>query len=507
MLNTADNVRCDSLATCVPSDGFPRYLPMYFLNHFFQWLRVRPRGVDRYGDPGIYAIDTDRIAEEIGLEEEARRLGMADLPAADDKALTGVESLIVRRVEKARQDYLSWGADQLKFLNQEIERRDITPLLNKAGQLDKEFERKASSLLAEKEQVLGELAAGAGHAEAELQDFKARHRLFRQAGYPDRAGTFFRFSLLVLLVVVEGALNAVFFAKGISTGLVGGFVYAGCFAFGNVVFAYLWGRWVLPNFNHRNPARKLLGILAAPAALATALAVGLLIAHFRDALTVDLEDAPRAALESLRQNPLGLQEVHSWILFGVSLLFALIALGDSYGLDDPYPGYGAADRRRNQAFDDYLLELEDVRKELQDLKDESLAELDRALAESRTALHALHQTIEHKQAVETRLRNAVADVDNCLDTLLRSFRDSNKLHRKSPSPAYFSERPGLAELRWPDFALERDRRKYAEQAALMAGFVERIEAMRGNIQSSFVRHRDGLKPLDAHFEASLEAVS
>lgn len=477
---------------------------MLFLKRFLQWLSFKPVRVDRYGDPDIYAIDTDRIAEEIGLEEEARRLGTASLPATTDTELTGIESRIVRRVEKARQDFIAWGADQLKILNQEIERRDLTALLNKAGQADKEFERNASSLLGEREQVLNELAANARAATSELEEFRIRHHLNRQASYPDRAEAFFRFSLLVLLIVMEGALNAVFFAKGVSTGLVGGFIYAASFAFVNVTFAYLWGCWMLPNLNHRNPVRKILGLLSAPAAVATAFGIALLIAHFRDALSGVVEDAPRVALASLRDHPLELWEVQSWVLFAVSFLFALIALADSYGMDDLYPGYGAASRRRKSAVDAYALELEAVWAELQKLKDESLADLNRAAAESKAVLQALHETIEHKVAVGVRLRNALADVDNCLDTLLRTFRDLNKLHRKTPCPAYFAERPRLLDLRRPDFSVDRDRRKYADQFTLMDVFVERLETIRGNIQSSFVRHRDGLKPLDVHFGSTPE---
>jgi NADH:ubiquinone oxidoreductase subunit K len=473
---------------------------MNFLNRLFQWLFVKPARVERYGDPDVYAVDTGKIAREIGLEEEARRMGEANLPASGETELCGIETLILRRVERARQDFLAWGADRLKVLNQEVERRDIAPIVNKAGQADREFERKASSLLAEREKILTELSTAANASAAELDEFKIRHRLNRQAIYPDGTGTFFRVSVLVLLVVIEAALNAVFFAKGLSTGLVGGFVYAGAFAFANVAFACVFGRWMLPNLGHRNPFRKLPGILAVPMAAATALGLALLIAHFRDALSLDLADAPRAALESLRDTPFGLREVPSWALFGVSLLFALIALADGFGLDDPYPGYGAADRRRKQALDAYLLELDDVRSALQALKDEALADLDRAMAESRAGLQALHEALEQKTATGTRLRNVLADVDNCLDTLLRRFRDINKLHRTTPCPAYFSERPGVADLRRTDFSVDRDRRKYAGQTALLQGFVDRIEGLRSNIQSSFVRHRDGLEPLDAQFE-------
>jgi hypothetical protein len=479
----------------IPTSGY-----MNFLHRFMQWLFVKPARVERYGDPDVFAIDTEKLACETHLEEEARRLGEANLPASAETELCGVETLILRRVERARQDFLVWGADQLKILNQEVERRDITPIINKASQADREFERTASSLLAEKEKLLTELASVAAASAAELQAFRDRHHLTRQAIYPDGAGSFFRISVLVLLVVIEAALNSVFFAKGLSTGLVGGFVYAGAFAFANVAFACVFGRWMLPSLNHRCPFRKLQGILAIPAAAATALAVALLIAHFRDALSADLADAPRAALEALRTTPVGLKEAQSWVLFGVSLLFALIALVDAYGLDDPYPGYGAADRRRKQAFSAYVLELEEVRSALQKLKDEALANLDRAMAESRAGLQALHEAMEQKITTGTRFRNVLADVDNCLDTLLRRFRDTNKLYRTSPCPIYFSERPRIVDLRRTDFSVDRDRRKYADQAVLLQEFVDRIEGLRGNIQSSFVRHRNGLEPLDAQFE-------
>lgn len=473
---------------------------MRWFKRLFQWLLVQPGQSDRYGDPDIYMVDTAKIAAEIGLEEEAERLGLAELPASDAQGLSGTEALILRRAEKARQDFLSWGTEQLKALNQDIERRDLAALVNKARQADREFERKASAHLAEQEHLLGELAQAAAHTTAEFSQFQARHHLHRPPAYPGRAESFYRYAVLVLLVVIEGALNAVFFAQGISTGLVGGFVYAASLALVNVACAYGYGRWLLPNLNHRHPARKVLGLLALPAALATALLLGLLIAHFRDALGSNAEDAPRLAIASLRQAPFGLREVHSWALFGVSLLFALVALADSYRLDDPYPGYGALHRRQRLALDDYALELEESRSGLQMLKEQTLAELERDLAEAKATLYGLHESIERKAATEARLRHAVADVDNCLNALLGSFRDLNRLHRQTPAPAYFAERPRLAALPWPDFSLDRDRQKYAEQAERLKQLVEGFEATRSTIQAAFVRRRDGLVPLDAQFD-------
>lgn len=472
---------------------------MGFLKRVFKWLLLKPRRVARYGNPSLYAINIEKIAQEINLEAEARRLAESNLPKTDETALTGVESQIIRRIEKARQDYSSWAVDRRKVLNETIENCDVAPLINKALQVDNEFERKASELLSQNEQVLKETAENAYYLDIELDRVRAQNALQRQAFYPDVTRKFLKWSILILLIVIEGILNAVFFAKGISTGLIGGFVYAASFSFVNVFLAYLWGRFAIPNCNHIKLIRQYFGAFSVLAALATAIGIGLLIAHFRDALGSDLANAPRMALESLRQEPLGLQEVHSWILFGISVVFALIALGDAYSMDDPYPGYGAISRRARQAFDDYITELGGVRDALQELKDRALDELDKTLSQCQSDLRILNEMIEHKVATETHLRNALADADNCLGTLLRTFRDINQLHRKNRKPLYFGEDPKIKEIKWPDFSVDHDRFKYKEQSSLVDQLIRRVQEIRGNIQSSFIRHHDGLKPLDEHF--------
>jgi hypothetical protein len=472
---------------------------MKWFKRIFGWLLDKPGPAARYGDPGVYAIDTDALAQELDLEAEARRLGEADLPRADETAPSGTEAAAVQRIEKARGDYLAWAAERLKALNQDIERHDVSRAANQAMQMDTEFERKAAALLNEHGALLQALRRTAQARAEELARFRERCGLKRAAEFPDFWGAFLRWSALLFLVVLEGGLNAFFFAQGLSSGYIGGFLFAALFAFLNVALAWFWGRLCLPYANHRRRTSRAFGALSLLLALGTALGAALLIAHFRDALGRDPENAAASALTSLRANPLSLAEVHSWLLFGVSLLFAQIALWDAYGLDDPYPGYGRRARAAEAALQDYREELDALRQSLAELKDETLAGLDEALDDCRLSLQRLHEAIEHKAATETRLHLAAADADHCLRSLLRKFRDINQLHRRSPRPAYFADLPETPALPWPDFSTARDRAKYRAQSERVEDLTAHVEIMRGRIQSAFNREYDRLAPLDAQF--------
>lgn len=472
---------------------------MKWFARIFGWLWDKPGAVTRYGDPGFYAIDTEALAVELDLEAEARRLGEADLPRADETAPSGTEAAIVQRIEKARGDCLAWATERLKALNQDIERHDLSRVANQAMQADAEFERKAAALINERGVLLQSLRRMAQERADESASFRRRHGLSRAAEYPDFWGTFLRWSVLLFLIVLEGGLNAFFFAQGLSGGYIGGFLFAALFAFLNVAIAWFWGRLCLPYANCRSRPARAFGACALLLALAAAVGAGLLIAHFRDALGRDAENAAAAALASLGRDPFGLAEVHSWLLFGVSLLFAQIALWDAYGLDDPYPGYGRRARAAAAALLEYREELDELRQTLAALKDETLAELDRALDECRLSLQRLNEAIEHKSATETRLQLAASDADHCLRSLLRKFRDINQLHRASPRPAYFADLPDAPALPWPDFSTARDRAKYRAQSERADALTAHVETMRGRIQSAFNREYDRLAPLDEQF--------
>jgi hypothetical protein len=459
---------------------------MALLQRFWSWLTSPRPPAAREGHPELRPLDVEALTRELDLLGEARRLGAAGLPQADARTLAGPEAVLVQRVEKVRQAHVDWAVLRLGILDQDIARQGAALALRRAREADREFEREAGELLAEEEGVLRDLREAALNRRAELAAFRERNALRRDADYPSPSTRVLLAGLLVLMVVLEGLANAFFFAAGVNTGLLGGFVYAALFAAINVVLAYVLGKYGVREIVHVRAPRRAVGIAAFAFAVAAMVAIGLGIAHVRDALTAGLPDATEAALRSLRAHPFELNGVPSWALFVVSVLFAAFALVDGLKTDDSYPGYGRVTRRARLALEDHDAELDDVRAALEGMKAARLGALDNDLQRSQAALAVLESLIGEKRATASRLANALRDADNSLDALLRRFRTENELHRApAPRPAYFDTMPRLRPLVQPEVDTRADEAALAEQRGLLAAVLAEVQGLRARIQAVF----------------------
>lgn len=464
------------------------------------WLLFSSKKVATGGHHDLQPIDLPQLRLEVRLEEEAQRLGRADLPRADATVMTGVEELIVQKIHQAQVGYVRWGEERRTEFSKDIARYDVELDVNGALEHARMFERNSSSLLEKHHGTFKRLGDDLRGLTAEHRNFRTAHGLLgREAAFPPVSKKILLWLFLGLLIVAEGAANAWFFASGLESGLLGGFLYAFLFSFFNIGVATAFGRLAVPNVNHRALGRRLCGAISILAAAALTLLFALAIAHFRDALSLDLAGAEIVALQNLKAEPLGLQAVQSWLLFGVSIAFASLAVLDGYKMDDPYPGYGRLTRRLHQAQDDFDDEKEWVRQELAESKAEAMATLEQLVMQAETNLHNLQQAILHKEASGNRLRTALADAENCLAALIMEFRDRNQLARSTPPPPYFSLRPVLSDMPVPDFSVEEDLARYRAQGERVAEMKDRIESIKGEIQASFSRRHDALTPFDDQF--------
>ncbi len=478
---------------------------MGILGRIGEWLTASNNSAQTKGHPDLHPIEVQKLAKELGLAAEAKRLGAAGLPAPESTSLSGPEAAIVQRIERARQDYVDWAVLRLNVLSRDLSRRNVTAEINRARQADQEFERKASGMLSEQETLLRRLGDTAKARKAELAAFKATHKLVRDASYPSAAGTWFRFGVLLVLILIEGAFNASFFATGLDTGLLGGLYEAAMAATVNVVVAFLLGKFVLPYVFHANPAWKTAGFIGLLLALAVMLTIGLGISHYRDALTSELANPASAAQHALLAAPFGLKPGSSWALFGISVTFALIALADGLSSDDRYPGYGAISRRTQEAVDDYEEELMDLRSGLEELKNSDLKSLDAVIEQSQASVAAFEGTIRDKLSAGSRLQTAIADADNSLEALLRMFRTENEMHRNGVQrPAYFDTYPQLRGIDPPSFDTSTDDAALTEQRELVNALLADAQTIRGRIQAAFNKQFDRLNPLDVHFPSEGE---
>ncbi len=472
------------------------------IRQFRVWLFSGPRSSPTtYGNPDLHPIDTDRLAKELNVERDAERLGKAEIPRTEATAPTGTESSIIQRIELARHEYAAWGTQRARLLNGIITSTDVTTVADRALQVASEFERKAGLLIDEWSSALGQQTGEIRERKKEFNEFRETHVLTRAARFPTQAEKVFLQMVLAALVLVEGGLNSYFFAQGMLGGFIDGLFYALLFAFINILLAYCYGRFFLPQLFHRGFVHKALGALLLTLGLVAIVAVALIIAHYRLAVSDGfLEAAAVIAWGTFRTSPFDkLQDIQSVLLVVVSIGFALGAMFDAFKLDDRYPGYGDVTRRLNQALEDYALELEIVREQREELKATSLNELDKLIDHMRVALHQLDQAIAQKEETGHRLDNAFANANNCLDALLNRFRQHNNMHRRTQAPTYFSRRVRPPPITRPDCNVDDDRAKYAEQRKKLQVVEENAPLIRANIQSSYSRMFDRLKPIDEHF--------
>jgi hypothetical protein len=474
---------------------------MGFLNRFWMWFTVgdRRRAIGK-GHPDLYPIDVAKLTRELRLREEGERLGRAGVPGSDAVALTGPEMAVVQVVEKARQDYVDWAHLRLRAIEETFQRCDITSQVNRALHADEEFSRDAAALLSERQSLLSKIEGDARAAQSELSQFRSRHQLDRAPHYPTQMAGVLQRLLLVALVVVEGLLNAGFFAQGLTTGLVGGFIYAAVLAALNVLVAFFCGARFSVYVHHANPVLKVVGGVSILFWIAISGTIAMAIAHMRAAMLAQSLDAPSAAFQTLLNNTLQL-DIMSWVLAAISFAFATAAFLDGRAIDDTYPGYGKIARRTALARDEYEDELAALREELEELKDSHLAALDEALNLARQSIAVAESSIGDKESAGSRLHTAFRDADNSLLALLAAFRTENQVHRGAlPPPQYFDISPPLPDISLPDLSTVDEASHVSKQKELMQRLHSEVERLRARIQAAFNAQFDLLKPLGAQFE-------
>src|SRR5262249_1958023 len=155
--------------------------------------------------------------------------------------------------------------------------------------------------------------------------------------------------LLSIFVAIESVLNGMFFAKGSEFGLLGGVGTAIGISLTNVVSSFLLGLWPARWVNHRNVLAKMCGLAVTVVGLSSLIGLHAFAAHLRDAVVaVGEQRALSEAIAALTSTPWRLNDLNSYYLFGLGLLFTLGAFYKGVTFDDPYPRYGAIARRADE---------------------------------------------------------------------------------------------------------------------------------------------------------------
>jgi hypothetical protein len=437
-------------------------------------------------------LNVDKLAKDMALAATGAERGGREEPAPDSIALDDVENRIIERVEAEKNAAHGMFLDELRTYAERLSNLDFE---GRFGTIRQAAPAAVTEFRAEAAQGRDELHSLRRHLrdlEMERDEFRRRHRLKRTAHWASGGNLTLKVGILLALFVFEVFLNSFFLAKGNELGYLGGAAEAFTFALLNIGVSFFIAVVGVRELNHRNLLRKLLGLCALLCYVALAIGLNLALAHYREVSGSLVSDAGRAVLTRLQAAPLGLADVKSWLFFGLGILCSLIAFADAFLIFDPYPGYGALEKRRAAAHDAYIRRKNDLIAKLLEIRDDAIEILEEANRDM-SVRRGEHDAILESRARMVRLFAAhQAHLDRAVNALVAVYREANKGSRKTAPPPRFS-----APLTLEKFPIEqgllqtsaRDdlRASIAESQAML---VKQVQAVHAEFERAFASYRE-----------------
>jgi hypothetical protein len=391
-------------------------------------------------------LDTQRLIREMELVKKGKTRGELDQPSSETATLDFVEEEIVEHIGAAQKRSYDELENHLAGFRQRLIDLDFE---NRFSHIDTAAQGNLSDLKQELEAGIDDLHP----LRKELLDyerdharFKERNKLYRPGNNPSPRATTIKVMVIIALVLAELVVNGQLLSKGSELGLVGGIVEAILFAALNVGVALMFATVLgVKNINHRNWFRKLYGLIATVAYLLLAVAINLSLAHYREVAASGLE-AGTEVLNRIREQPFELTDFNSWLLFGIGIMFSLIAFFDGLAFGDPYPGYRRVDKALRKAQAKYadvrresIQQLGEIRKEYEDVLRQATEDLSRQRTEHRAI-------VSHRSRMVSLFAEHQSQLEKAANAILRSYRDTNIAARTTPAPGHFAEQFRLEKI-------------------------------------------------------------
>jgi hypothetical protein len=441
-------------------------------------------------------LDVNRVAASLQLAARGAERGSQNRPSHDAKTFDDVEHQIIERVEAHKQDAHALYLDHLHTYNARL-----------AGL---NFEERFAIIQQAAPEAVGDFRAEAAlgrdelfglrrqlyDSERERELFRARHKIARPARLSGPGTTLLKVGVLAVLFVVEVVINGSFLSKSSEQGLLGGAVQAVGFAALNIVASFLCGLVPIRLINRRNVLLKFFGLVSFFAYLAFALALNLTLAHLRE--MPPSIDGGHEVMTQLVQQPLLLNDVNSWVFFGIGFIFSLVAMADGLLFTDPYFGYGALERRCIEArhqYTDGKAELIERLRAIRDTASDAMNGAARDLSVRRSEYDAILQA---RARLAQRFIQHQTQIERAARALLENYRQANQGARSQPAPSYFSQPYDLERIMYagnePKEAFQEQlSRSIDETQKLLAGQIQAVHDVFNEAVRSY-REIDDLIP-------------
>jgi len=431
--------------------------------------RITPlEGRNELSDHGLRG---KRARGELGLSrgmtrKEARRDAADGLPVSEamtQDQWSEREQLIAERAEEVRRGLTTWMSTTAAGVRNYM--HDTAPADVHHDQLREAIKAEEHEFRHYETDDSNDAKERHSAAIIELQAFKERHGAGIGQRTPDiKKNVEQAIAILVFIMLVEGAFNALLFKDAQAAGLLGGLLVAFGVSAVNVLFGVTAGFFGLRYLNHPALAAKIAGGVVAGVCILTGIFLNFFIAHFRDAVEAGLKVAeaegrlgdfsmfqipPGMVVRSMFPNIIGFDSFVALALLILGLTIFSLAVYEGYDrISDPYPGYGRVWRKERKAYEHRQQLREDLRGDLSSYFSASRMWFETQLSRHAAAKREIEKAmnlLESRRDIAVSIAAKAADQERGLKVAYRqahrrtrnSLRD--KLGEQAACPAYFDE--------------------------------------------------------------------
>lgn len=311
-------------------------------------------------------------------------------------------------------------------------------------------------------------------AQTTFENFRAVNDLTRPPQETSKTAMALRLVILFLFVCAEGVINAAIFGSNLDGGLIAGFATAFGASLANVGAAAL-GAYFLTRYLMVPGAKHIWGWVGVVVNFVTIFGLSLVIAHYRDALQIDEDNATSLAFQSLLHHTFDMSDIVAWALFGVSILFGLLAVLDVWKFKDPFPGYHEANVTYQDALDEWAAVCDEFREKLANKRDEFIRKFDENLEKAKADASYMERRLKDKESEIVKYHSVADNAVTVLHALIGKYREANRAARTTPPPIYFEEYDDISYPQLDDIACT-DPKIQEEQLAKLKAAIQSLRS-------------------------------
>ena len=445
----------------------------------------------------------DDVIKDLKIDEFAKIDGEKNLPRTNRKTLDATEEKIKGFYQRLTQDSKGDASGYANNLKQNIDDSKIMPTEAKIDN----FKNDTSNWFNEKKKEAKNfkyfIDERITEAVNRYKEFRKKNSLNRRAAYPDSIRLYIATALAAF--VGESIINGVFLKEVTTKGLVGGLQIAVLISFFNVWVGYAYGKYILPHKNHIHNVNKYWARFSMLLYVIYCLIVNLFCAHYREAARLSVDENTEIKLTNVFQstftNPLGIDDILSFALLLLGIVFTIAGIVSGYNSDDPYPGYGKVQRNSDDTMKKYASEhwkyYEDCRKE----KNSKIKEIRLLFQDIRTKHKSVKTMLDIFSTLKERYNIHISKINSECTQVIMHYRAVNARHRSDHEPKYFEKPFTLEDTVNLNIEVDDQEKMVSKMKNTIETLSENQKDIVAHIESSYEDAIEKVKDLrDYHFE-------